>query len=196
MAAADWFFYAFLVMFFVLVPAGMTYGLVKARRAYRALAEELLAQGFQSAPPGLFSSGLAGSFRGRDAQIRHVQHGKSGPWTTAVAVAVSPPPGFALRVDPEGAGAAIAKFFGAAEAKLDDPVFDAAFRVRTPDPERASFALDAATRASLVAERPWRLTIDGARVTHHLKGRVHDPARIGQALALVARVAERVEATR
>lgn len=196
MAEPDWLFIALLVGFFALLPAGVAYALVKARRAYRALADELAPLGFHAAPPGLFSSGLSGSYRGRKAKLRHVKHGKNGPWTTSVAVAVSPPDGFALRVDPEGPGAAIAKAFGGEDVSLADPAFDAKFRVRTKDRDRSSFALDADARASLTADAPWRFTVDRSHVTHHLRGRVTDPERIARTFAFAARVAERVEATR
>lgn len=183
---------ALLLALAVLLPLAAS----RARRGYEAMAEELATHGFAVGKrPRLFASGFAGTYRGREASVKHVKHGKSGPWTTDVRVSRAGPAGFTLRIDPEGAGTALVKALGGKDVPLEDPPFDRAFRLRTSDRERALFVLDAHARASLVADRPWRLEVTARHVSLHLKGRVTATDRLGQGLAFAARLAERVEAT-
>lgn len=183
---------ALLVAAVVLVPLAA----VRSRRAYEGMAAELATHGFAlGRRPRVFQAGFAGTYRGREASVKHVKHGKSGPWTTDVRVARGGPAGFTLRIDPESAGTALVKALGGKDVPIDDPPFDRAFRLRTSDRERAIFVLDAHARASLVADRPWRLEVTARHVSLHLKGRVTAPDRLAQGLAFAAKLAERVEAT-
>lgn len=70
-------------------------------------------------------------------------------WTAVELLLPDADPAFTLRVGSEGVAAKLAKALGGEDLQVGDPDFDAAFRVRSSDPQRARRALDAMVRAGL-----------------------------------------------
>jgi hypothetical protein len=102
---------------------------------------------------------LEGELQGRAVRYWTYATGSGKSRTSWVAVGVRVPAGVALQFDltRQNFGSKLMELFGVHEIQVGDPAFDAAWFVRTNQPEYFAAALVPAIRAKLMAELPgWR----------------------------------------
>lgn len=97
---------------------------------------------------------LEGESQGRPVRYWTYTTGSGKSRTTWVAVGVRVPVGVALQFEltPQNFGSKLMELFGVREIQVGDPAFDAAWFVRTNQPEFFAAALVPAIRAKLMAE--------------------------------------------
>ncbi len=102
---------------------------------------------------------LEGEAQGRSVRYWTYTTGSGKSSTSWVAVGVGVPPGVALQfhLTRQNFGAKLMELFGVHEIQVGDPAFDAAWFVRTNQPEYFAAALVPAIRAKFMAEAAdWR----------------------------------------
>jgi hypothetical protein len=109
---------------------------------------------------------LEGELQGRPVRYWTYSTGSGKSRTTWMAVGVGVPAGVALQFDltRQHFGTRLMELFGVREIQVGDPAFDAAWFVRTNQPEYFAAALVPAIRAKLMAETTDRRSTGGFKL--------------------------------
>lgn len=179
-----------------------------ARQSLAMLREFAAARGLQTTEESALGFTTVRSMEGVQAgrRVRYWTYttgsGKSRVTWAAVSVEPRADGGLQFEITPQHFGSKVLEFFGVKEIQVGDPVFDAAWFVRTNQPEFLAAALVPSIREQLMSlssvTRGGRYQLEAGRVRYAEKGTLGQTATLArleaqvpvlQALADVAEVA-------